>query len=188
MTSPALPAPGSPDGPPAFTVTYVVSAAEQVRGTRAVVRRRPARWFTYAALLLLPLMDAGMKWRMHGQWKADRFTPVLAGSMVLAVAAIYLEPWFRVRRLRSRFPQMDGPSTLLLDESGVSITSALGSGRVVWALVEKVRASREFLFIHLGGTNAYLVPTRALSAEQLDAFWWVLGRWAPHLVPHSRAS
>jgi len=186
VTSPAAPPPGTADGPSAFTVTYVVSAAEQVRGTRAVVRRRPARWFTYAALLLLPVMDAGMKWWMHGQWKPDRFTPVIAGSMVLAVAAIYFEPWFRVRRLRSKFPQIDGPSTLTLDESGVSITSALGSGRVVWALVEKVRASEEFLFVYLGQTNAYLVPRRALSRDQLDAFWWVVGRWAPHLVRNSR--
>lgn len=186
MTDPALAAPGAADGPTSFSLTYTVSAAEQVRGTRHVVFRRPQTWFFGVCLVALPLLDVGMKLWIRGQWKPNGTTLVVAGLLGVVFGAYYFEPAVRVRRLRRRFPQAEGPTTLTMDESGMSITSGLGSGRVVWALVEAIRASEEFLFVHLGATNAYMVPRRALSPAQYDAFWWVVGRWAPHLVRHSR--
>jgi hypothetical protein len=53
---------------------------------------------------------------------------------------------------------------------------------------DETTESREFVFIYLTKTQAPFVPLRALSLEQRDAFWWVIGRWAPRLVRHSRGA
>ena len=55
-------------------------------------------------------------------------------------------------------------------------------------MLKEIRRDELFLYLHLSKTFAFVVPLRALSATQLDAFWWVVGRWAPHLVRNSRTA
>ncbi|MET0551616.1 MAG: YcxB family protein [Vicinamibacteria bacterium] len=188
MTSPAPPAPGTTDGPAEFAVTYEVTPEERVRASRHVIGRHPGMVFTYCMVPTLVLADAALKVSRGRAWGPGGLFPVIIGAALLAAFAVYVEPWLQVRRMRRKYPQIDAPVSMTLDETGLSMSSGLGAGRMIWALVPKVTQSREFIFVYLTKTQAQFVPLRALSREQLDAFWWVLGRWAPHLVRHSRAA
>jgi hypothetical protein len=63
--------------------------------------------------------------------------------------------------------------------------SDAGSHSFAWKLVKDVRRDDVFVYLHLSKSFAFVVPFRAVSTQQLDAFWWVVGRWAPHLVRDS---
>lgn len=183
MTSPAGPAPGSSDGPDSLTVTYEVTQGEQVRGGRNVMNRLVGTWAGYGALLLLPTVDW---WTKRGRWQPDGLTLFLALVGAGAAALLYLNPWLVARRIRRQFPQPDGPFTLALERPGFAFTSSIGRSEFVWTFLKEVRENDEFLFLHVSKSQAFVVPKRALSPAELDAFWWVLGRWAPHVVRHSR--
>lgn len=188
MTSPAGPLPGITDGPAWFTAAYELSLAEQVRATRYVVNRQPGMWFVYSMVPLLAAADALGKWLVHGRWKPTGLTIVLVGLALLVFAGLHVEPIVRLRRYRRQHPQANGPVSLTLDAEGVAVSSGLGSGRLIWPMIPKVAANGEFLFVYLNKTTAQALPLRVLSREQVDSFWWVLGRHAPHLVRHSRAA
>jgi hypothetical protein len=171
-----------------FSVTYEVTPAERARATRHVVIRHPGMLFVYCLVPTLILADAALKVSRGRGWGPGGLFPVIVGAALLAAFAVYVEPWLQVRRLRRKYPQLDAPMSLALDASGLSMTSGLGGGRIIWALVPKVTQSREFIFVYVTKTQAQFVPLRVLSRDEVDAFWWVVGRWAPHLVRHSRAA
>jgi hypothetical protein len=187
VTSPAPPAPGTTDGPASFTVTYDITRPERVRATRYVVSRQPGMAIVYGAIPFLALVDAVLKLQRDGRWSPGGYLPVLGAVALLLAFGVYVEPWLQVRRLTRKHPQLDAPISLTIDASGVAVTSGLGGGSLIWSLIPQVASNGEFLFVYVvKKTQAQFVPLRALSQEQVDAFWWVVGRWAPHLVRHSR--
>jgi hypothetical protein len=187
VTSPAPPAPVTTEGPASFTATYELTLAEQVRAMRRVAHRRPSTWFAYATLvLILPAGDVLIKLVLHGRWQPDELTMMLGAVFALFAVVLYAEPWMTARRQRKQMPH--GPVTLTVEEAGITIASDMGSHSCAWKVVKDVRRDDAFAYLHLSKSFAFVIPFRAVSTQQLDAFWWVVGRWAPHLVRHSRAA
>jgi hypothetical protein len=183
VTSPAPPATGTTDGPESFSVTFRMTEAEQVRASRRLVHRRPGAWFVYFGIPTLALV---FDWRMKRGWDPDVLTWFFAVITALGAAAVYLQPALNVRRTRRLLPDPDGPYTVGLMESGLAMTTPNSTGSMPWSMIKKIVADDAFVFLHLTPSFAITVPATVLTGPQLDAFWWVVGRWAPHLVRDSR--
>lgn len=90
-----------------------------------------------------------------------------------------------MRRVAHRLPSTWFAYATLVQEAGVMLASDAGSHSFAWKLVKDVRRDDAFVYLHLSKSFAFVVPFRAVSIQQLDAFWWVVSRWAPHLVRNS---
>jgi YcxB-like protein len=182
VTSPAPPAPGATDGPASFTASYTLSEAEQARANRYVTHRR---WTTWAAYFVFALFLV-IHWTFKRRWRFDWSSIVLTLVFIGLAGYVYARPWLVVRRARKSLTHPDGPFTITLQESGLTFASPMVTSTVAWPVFRAVSESDEFLLLYWSKDGAMVIPKKVLTPQLLDAFWWVVGRWAPHLVRHSR--
>jgi YcxB-like protein len=116
---------------------------------------------------------------------ADGFTISLVnvGFIAIAMPIVFLFQWclerWLVRRairqlLREERPGKGqlGRHRVVLDEKGLSESTAVGESRTTWAGVDRVEQNRDYIFIYIAPAVAHVVPKRAFAdPRQAEAFY-----------------
>ena len=149
------------------------AAFQSPRGRRA---RRVAYLLWLIAILLLAIIPAigphGIAW-----------SQVSLRFIVTSLAIAYLLQWCLDRwllrhvirqMLKDERPDRGqlGRHRLVLDEEGLTETTAVGQSRTRWAGVDRVEQSDDYIYIYTSPAAAHVVPRRAFSsAEAAEAFY-----------------
>jgi hypothetical protein len=144
------------------------------RGRRA--RRKPYIYL-FLTLLLVALLPA---------IGSDGFVIARVSFLFLVttfplVASLY---WLFERRLIRRAIQelvkqekpdkgQLGTHKIVLTDSGVVETTAVGESHTSWAGVDRVEQSSDYIFIYTSHAAAHIIPKRAFSESQAEPFFQV---------------
>lgn len=151
------------DGP-VVRVTVTPGRAAYVRFRLGVFWRRygwaavPLGTFAAAVgLLALAALDNEEPPRLAAQ--------CIGGGVLLAVGPAAVE-WVAARWAWGRSPELQAERVFEFSADGIAFASAFGSGRIEWAIVQRVRVVAEQVALFAGQGLAYVVPESALTAEQ----------------------
>jgi len=103
--------------------------------------------------------------------------------IVISLLVVFLLQWtldrWLVRRAIHQLLEDERPDRgqlgrhrLILDEEGLTESTAVGESRTRWAGVDRVEQSRDYIYLYTSPAAAHVVPKRAFpDAEQADAFY-----------------
>ena len=105
-------------------------------------------------------------------------TFIVTSLLIVSVLQWSLDRWL-VRRairqlLKDERPDRGqlGRHRLILDQDGLTESTAVGESRTRWAGVDRVEQNREYIYIYTSPAAAHVVPKRAFSTpEQAEAFY-----------------
>lgn len=105
-------------------------------------------------------------------------TFIVTSMLIVSVLQWSLDRWL-VRRairqlLKDERPDRGqlGRHRLILDEDGLTESTAVGESRTRWAGVDRVEQNREYIYIYTSPAAAHVVPKRAFSTpEQAEVFY-----------------
>lgn len=148
-----------------LTAQYTLTPNEALRGTRAFKRL----WYgvSLGAGLLLMALGAARLWMASGPRVPGVFM-ILNGLVFLVMPELALR-WARRRRGSAPYTPMD----LTLNDEGLALSTADGTGGLPWEAFAQVRRRDGFWVFQLNRQQAVLVPERALdptASRELDAF------------------
>ena len=111
------------------------------------------------------------------------FSQISFGFIVIAFAVVASLTWFLEKRMTRRlirdFLKEEKPDKgqlgkhrLVLDETGLLETTAVGESRTSWAGVHRVEQNPDYIFIYIAPAAAHVVPRRAFaSTTAADTFY-----------------
>jgi hypothetical protein len=154
--------------------------AFQWRGVFESPRGRRARRTAYLGWLIAVVLFA-----IVPAIGADGFTisRVSFGFIAVTLPVVFLLQWclerWLVRRAIRQLLEEERPDRgqlgrhrLVLDEAGLSESTAVGASRTAWAGVDRVEQNREYIFIYTAPVAAHVIPKRAfLDPQQAEGFY-----------------
>ena len=149
------------------------SAYDSRRGRRA---RRNAYVYLFVALFLLIILPA----IGSDGFVISRLSFILLAFPFIIAALIQwqLLRWLTRKAILKllRDEKLDkgqlGMHKVVLDESGVVETTAVGKSRTSWAGVDRVEQNEDYIFIYTTPAAAHVIPKRAFdNAQQTESFY-----------------
>jgi hypothetical protein len=154
--------------------------AFQWRGVFESPRGRRARRTAYLGWLIAVVLFA-----IVPAIGADGFTisRVSFGFIAITLPVVFLLQWclerWLVRRAIRQLLEEERPDRgqlgrhrLVLDEAGLSESTAVGASRTAWAGVDRVEQNRDYIFIYTAPVAAHVIPKRAfLDPQQAEEFY-----------------
>jgi hypothetical protein len=154
--------------------------AFQWRGVFESPRGRRARRTAYLGWLIAVVLFA-----IVPAIGADGFTisRVSFGFIAITLPVVFLFQWclerWLVRRAIRQLLEEGRPDRgqlgrhrLVLDEAGLSESTAVGASRTAWAGVDRVEQNRDYIFIYTAPVAAHVIPKRAfLDPQQAEEFY-----------------
>ena len=120
---------------------------------------------------------------------ADGFTisRMSFGFIAVTLPVVFLLQWclerWLVRRAIRQLLEEERPDRgqlgrhrLVLDEAGLSESTAVGASRTAWAGVDRVEQNAEYIFIYTTPHAAHVIPKRAFPDPQQAEEFYQLGR------------
>lgn len=93
--------------------------------------------------------------------------------LILAFGFTPIVVAFAMFMARRKNPLIAGPFTYTFDDNGVRVTGALTDSTIKWAAIQRVRKSKNFLFLYIAPTTAISLPIAQLEAagcyEEVDS-------------------
>jgi hypothetical protein len=145
--------------------SFTMTVGEYGRATAWLVRRAPSSWVFGLGLVAFGILQF-LAWGAS----EDPITATIAVGtvglgLVLATGLIsYPILWLAGRRRRELFTQ---PTTVVATAAGIRVTSPLYDNVLAWDTFERIRASREHLYLEAGGGQTIWLPLRAFEARDL---------------------
>jgi hypothetical protein len=154
--------------------------AFQWRGVFESPRGRRARRTAYLGWLIAVVLFA-----IVPAIGADGFaiSRVSFGFIAITLPVVFLFQWclerWLVRRAIRQLLEEERPDRgqlgrhrLVLDEAGLSESTAVGASRTAWAGVDRVEQNRDYIFIYTAPVAAHVIPKRAfLDPQQAEEFY-----------------
>jgi hypothetical protein len=106
------------------------------------------------------------------------FTFLIIAFPIVIVVQRYLERWL-MRRALLRLLQQEKPGRgllgrhrVVLTESGVVESTAVGESRTLWVGVDRIEQDPQYIFIYTTPAAAHVIPKRAFRAvQEAEAFY-----------------
>ena|SRR5581483_10797118 len=105
-------------------------------------------------------------------FSATNLVPLMIGVFIL------ITPWRVRRKARSIYRQAHQPYfqvTAEFDDSGVHLTTPLGSGNSQWEAYQKYAEGPNVFALIMPTRVSHIVPKRGLSAEEISALRVIIG-------------
>jgi hypothetical protein len=146
--------------------SFTMTVGEYARASAWLMRRAPSSWLVGFCLVAFGAIEL-VAW---GAAEHPITAAVAVGTVGLGVVlatGLVAGPilWLAGRRRRDLFTQ---PTTIVATAAGVRITSSLYDNVIAWDALERVRASREHLYLEAGGGQTVVVPLRAFESRDLQ--------------------
>lgn len=137
---------------------------EAFRANFILVRWMPKLAISYLFLFLFGI--ALLVWNVKTSESVTFFdvSPCIFVS-ASPIFVVMLSAW----RMRAYW-RKHGGTVLQFSDSGIEATTGLYNATILWAAVERVRSTKEFVFVFTSAQAILMVPRRALSASDEPAF------------------
>ncbi len=147
--------------------SFTMTIGEYGRASAWLMRRAASSWVVGLGLVTFGIVQV-VAW---GAAQDPITAAVAVGTVGMGVAlatGLVARPilWLAGRRRRDLFTQ---PTTIVATAAGIRIASPLYDNVLAWDSFERIRASREHLYLEAGGGQTVVVPLRAFEPPDLDS-------------------
>ncbi|GLS44481.1 hypothetical protein GCM10007884_24690 [Methylobacterium brachythecii] len=153
-------------GPPyRFEVRYDETIVRQAAWQFAR-RRLGGRWGVWCLVLLVSAVHVVLI--VHsGEWT---FVSAVLAALWIILIGLSLAGWLMHRQAAMRkLKALDAMrASLAFEESGVTMTSPLGSTHLVWAALEQVRVHERFWIVATAANSYFTLPLEGAPPAALD--------------------
>jgi hypothetical protein len=161
----AHPPPGSgPDGA-VVRGSFTMTVGEYGRASAWLMRRAASSWIVGLGLVGLGVFQV-VAWGAADSPITAAIAVGTVGTGIALATGLVARPilWLAGRRRRDLFTQ---PTTIVATAAGIRMTSPLYDNVLAWDSFERIRASREHLYLEAGGGQSVVVPLRAFEPPDL---------------------
>lgn len=160
-------------------ITFELTFADQVRASRAIFRRQPTMWVSFAlfAVLLIWLLWTDYQTVSQGRRVHWNLTAMGVATVAIGALFVYFSPNLTVWSYRRGNKLIAGPHTYSFLADHLSMESPLASTDIAWPAIREVREDADFFLFFISKTQAAVLPKRELQAHDLAELRTSLKAW-----------
>lgn len=151
-------------------ITYKLTQSDFVQGMNWNTKRATILWLVAWALLILGSLGILARLLLQSSPAMVNITPLCVLMICWAVLFLWVLPWWAARMFYRRQPSVEGPRTMLVDDSGVQWHWDGGSVSAEWRTFIRWYEGKNGFLLYSSPVLFNIVPKRAFSDDQVAEF------------------